>query len=168
MKITPTTPFLTVLVLSLLCGISTKAQGVSQVAELVESNGAKNDFFGGAVAISGNTLVVGAPGVVKNGREFGAVYVFQNDGGGWAQVAELAETEKTGLGIPVAISGDGGTVVAGNGDGRVFVFVEPPAGWTNMTQTAELQPNGLGFGTSVAITADGKIVAVGGLNNAAV
>ena len=45
----------------------------SQQAELTASDGAANDAFGSSVAISGSTVVVGAPG--KNSST-GAAYVF--------------------------------------------------------------------------------------------
>ena len=82
--------------------------------------------FGGSVAISGDTVVVGAIGESSyatgvNGNEgdnsaanSGAAYVFVRDGGVWSQQAYLkaSNTDGTDLfGASVAISGD--TVVVG-------------------------------------------------------
>lgn len=139
----------------------------SQTAELTESAPTKDDALGQSVAISGSTIVAGAPNANVNG-DAGAVYVYTEPGGGWANATETAKlTASDGqttdeLGQSVAISGS--TVVAGaryhlaNGAedaGAVYVWVEPGAGWSSTTQTAELtssSPTGGGqLGTSVAI-----------------
>lgn len=97
-----------------------------QEAYLKASNTGSGDRFGGAVAISGNTLVVGADredsgasGV--DGDQFddtvnwaGAAYVFSRAGGGWSQEAYLkpgATDPDDGFGSSVAITGD--TLVVG-------------------------------------------------------
>jgi hypothetical protein len=99
----------------------------SQQAYLKASNTDANDFFGASVAVSGDTVVVGAHGERSNATgvngdqndnsatESGAAYVFGRDGGGnWSQQAYLkASNTDAGdaFGISVAVSGD--TVVAG-------------------------------------------------------
>ncbi|MDH5669441.1 MAG: FG-GAP repeat protein, partial [Nitrospira sp.] len=103
----------------------------SQQAYVKASNTGDSDLFGTSVSISGNQLVVGAPGedgslttVVQgspnNGTTTdgatgaGAVYAFINPGGGWSQQAYVkapnAESGDT-FGGSVAISGD--TLVVG-------------------------------------------------------
>ncbi|MCZ7553518.1 MAG: FG-GAP repeat protein [Anaerolineales bacterium] len=98
----------------------------SQQAYLKASNTDASDGFGYSVAISGDTLVVGAPGedssatgVNGNGGDnsaasAGAAYVFGRSGGVWSQQAYL-KASNTGVGDwfgwGVAISGD--TVVVG-------------------------------------------------------
>ncbi|MCC7130582.1 MAG: FG-GAP repeat protein, partial [Anaerolineae bacterium] len=93
---------------------------------LKASNTDADDGFGYSVAISGDTLVVGAPGedssatgVNGNGGDnsaasAGAAYVFGRSGGVWSQQAYL-KASNTGaydqFGWGVAISGD--TVVVG-------------------------------------------------------
>ncbi len=144
-----------------------------QQAELMASDGGVNDDLGYSVAVSGNTIVVGA--LYTNGAE-GAVYVFVEPTTGWAtatQTAELTASDGvtgSSLGASVAISGN--TIVAGaphfEGEGplgAVYVFVEPATGWTNATQTAKLTTltGGAGqaynfFGYAVAISG-GTIVA---------
>ncbi len=94
----------------------------SQQAYLKASNADASDLFGGSVAVSGNTVVVGAilesgnaTGVngiqADNSAEFsGAAYVFVRDGGGvWSQQAYLkASNTDAGdhFGCSVAVSGD--------------------------------------------------------------
>lgn len=87
------------------------------------------DFFGNAVAISGDTIVVGAYGEASNatgvnGNESnnslpfaGAAYVFVRSGTNWTQQAYLkaSNTGQDAFGWSVAISGD--TVIVGaNGE----------------------------------------------------
>ncbi len=99
---------------------------VGQEAYLKASNTGLDDHFGFSVALSGNTLVVGAPeedsdAVGVNGDQSndeatnsGAVYVFVYDGMGWVQQAYLKASNAESLdafGTSVAISGD--TIVVG-------------------------------------------------------
>ena len=89
---------------------------LAQEAYLKSSDTAADDFFGDAVAIDGNTLVVGAP-TVGNMQPDDAAYVFvRDDSGNWSQQALLrasnAESDRAdSFGISVSISGD--TIVIG-------------------------------------------------------
>jgi len=95
--------------------------GWSQQAYLKASNTDAGDAFGRAVAIDGDTLVVGArdedgadTGVDGNeaddsAPDAGAVYVFVRDGTSWSQQAYLKASNTQGtdrFGSVVAISGD--------------------------------------------------------------
>jgi len=100
---------------------------LQQQAYLKASNTDASDFFGFSVAVSGDTVVVGAPGEASNATGVdgnqgdnsafiaGAAYVFVRDGSGnWAQQAYLkASNTNVGdfFGDSVAVSGD--TVVVG-------------------------------------------------------
>ena len=99
---------------------------IAQQAYLKASNTEANDFFGAAVAISGDTVVVGAYGEDSaatgvNGNQAnnsvsgsGAAYVFVRSGNTWTQQAYL-KASNTGandlFGASVGISGN--TVVVG-------------------------------------------------------
>ena len=122
-----------------------------QQAKLTASDGAAYDQLGYSVAVSGDTLVAGAPFATVNGNaDRGAVYVFVAPRGGWANATETAKlTASDGaandnLGTGVGISGD--TVVAGSNatidghadQGAVYVFLKPPGGWRSETQAAKL------------------------------
>ena len=108
------------------------------------------DDFGGAVAVSGDVVVVGAPeATVGSNESEGAAYVFVKPAGGWGNMTQVAKlTLSDGapneyFGASVAISGD--TIVIGTGAYYgVFVFVKPKSGWTNMTETALLSVVGMG------------------------
>ncbi|MGO9962623.1 MAG: hypothetical protein ACLPUG_04235 [Acidimicrobiales bacterium] len=134
--------------------------GWKQVAELRISDTTVGDVFGDSVAISGTTIVVGAPGY---GDDAGRAYVFTRTASGWMQAADLKGSYNVDFGTSVAISGT--TVVVGatgydGGAGRAAVFTKTRAGWK---QTAELKGSGEVsgdfFGSSVAIS--GTTVVVG-------
>jgi hypothetical protein len=152
---------------------------MTEVAQLTASDGAPSDYFGQSVAISGNTIVVGAPyHTVVASTEQGMAYVFVKPTGGWTsatQMAELTINDGYGydhLGASVAISGT--TIVAGAPNhpigggtprqGAAYVFVEPSDGWPAVVgnQTSELNASDAadndGFGQSVAISGDTVVV----------
>ena len=135
--------------------------------KLVANNATAGAAFGAAVAISGDTLVVGAPLAAEAGTEAGAAYVFvrsQTDAERWDQVADLRiENVAIGgrLGSAVAISGD--TVVVGAplaGGGEVYIFERNQGGADAWGQVALLRARGIDrFGSALAISGD--TVAVG-------
>ncbi len=123
-------------------------------AMLTASDGATGDELGYTVAISGNTIVSGAPGHAVSGHTgHGAAYVFVEPASGWknaTQTSELTASDSVASDLqgyfPVAISGNtivfglpDHTVGANSQQGAAYVFVEPPTGWPKTaTQTAEL------------------------------
>ena len=60
-----------------------------QRGKLIADDGKAGDLLGNAVAISGETILVGAPGVDDAGPEAGAAYVFVRAGDEWIQQAKL-------------------------------------------------------------------------------
>lgn len=60
--------------------------GWHQQAYLKASDPEENDLFGSSVAISGNTIIIGAPG---KGNRQGASYIFTRTGNNWSQQASL-------------------------------------------------------------------------------
>jgi hypothetical protein len=138
-----------------------------QEAELTAAGGAAYADFGDAVAISGNTMVVGASGGAVLTNSSGAAYVFTESGDTWTQMGP-ALTSTGGpasgnFGSSVAISGN--TIVVGadgtnNSEGSAYVFTESAGAWS---QVATLTANGGAqydqFGISVAI--DGGTIVVG-------
>jgi hypothetical protein len=136
---------------------------MTQTAKLTATDAAMDDYFGSAIDMTSNTIVVGAPSDFS-----GAVYVFVQPPNGWANMTQTAEltpsinTVELLLGSSVAISGNivvGGAVAAGVGgnqnQGQVLVFVQPPGGWKNVNQTTQLSAEdgtaGDAFGHSIAI-----------------
>ncbi len=150
-------------------------RNLTQTAKLTSSDEQPLDEFGRNVAVSGNTVVVGASEATINGnQDQGAAYIFVKPPGGWTNMTQTAKlTADDGVsyslfGAATAISGD--TVVVGaplsNGDnpapGVAYVFVQPQGGWKDMTQTAELTASDSAdydeFGLSVSISGNTLIV----------
>lgn len=145
------------------------AGALTETAKLTASDGVQGDGFGSAVAVSGGTVVVGAPG--DDGMR-GAAYVFGKPPGGWSgaphEAAKLTASSRQAaalLGYAVGLDGD--TVAAGapgeNG-GAAYVFVQPAGGWSGaLTQSARLaaasSAAGAALGSSVAVA--GGTVAAG-------
>lgn len=166
--------------------------GWAQQAYLKSTDTAQGDGFGKAVAVSGDTVVVSAPGT--HGKQAGvpyrgAVYVFVREGTSWRQQACLKMPGLSGVssfGGPVAICGD--TVVVGvdgessapaaaggqSGDegelmaGAVHVFVRDGGEWRRQARLeASNARYKLHFGTAVAISGNTLIVGAIGDNSAA-
>jgi FG-GAP repeat len=147
-------------------------KNMTQTAVLTASDGAGGNDFGSAVAISGSTVVVGAPQASVNGNQAqGKAYVFVKPSTGWKNMTETAILlasdggTASNFGIGVGISGD--TVVVGAysptyNPGSAYVFVQPSGGWVNTTETAELTASDRmdndEFGYSVSISGSTAIV----------
>ena len=134
--------------------------------------------FGNAVAISGDTVVVGDwLSDYPNGINTGSAHVYTKPATGWtdAKFEDALLTHQNAapydaFGVSVAVSGD--TVVVGADEGLAFVFEKPPSGWgsapgiTDMTETAELKGTGREvddyFGSAVAVSGDTALVGARG------
>ena len=83
--------------------------------KLTASDGRLFDLFGWSVAISGSTIVVGAPFKTIGGNDGqGAAYLFKRQGGNWAEAQKLTASDGgfgDFFGFSVAVSGS--TVVVG-------------------------------------------------------
>jgi hypothetical protein len=142
----------------------------TQQAQLTAADGAANDDFGGSVAISGETAIVGADSDdvgVNVGQ--GSACVFVRTGSTWSQQAQLTAADGAAFdffGVCVAISGDTALVgasvdmVGANfSQGSAYVFTRAGSTWT---QQAQLTAAGGAardyFGVGVAISGDTAIV----------
>ncbi|MFQ5741652.1 MAG: FG-GAP repeat protein [Acidobacteriota bacterium] len=141
----------------------------SQQAKLTASDGAARDRFGDSVALSGDTIVVGARSDDDAGRDSGSAYVFQRNGTTWSQQAKLTARDGAAgdlFGDSVALSGDTVAVGvrfdddAGSSSGSAYIFQRSERSWSQQAKlTASDGAAGDGFGTSVALSGD--TVAVG-------
>jgi hypothetical protein len=120
---------------------------LGQQAYVKASNTGQYDEFGTTVAISGDTMIVGAPGESSdatgvNGAEnndagffSGAAYIYVRSGTNWTKQAYLKASDSQSyffFGRAVAIDGD--TVVVGAPSafpgGSAYVFVRSGTNWT--------------------------------------
>jgi hypothetical protein len=93
----------------------------AQTAKLLPSDGAGSDQFGLSVAISGTTILIGAPGVDDNGSFSGAAYLFDATTG--AELAKLTASDGEAdevFGVSVGISGSTAIIGATRDDDNGF------------------------------------------------
>ena len=139
-----------------------------QRGKLIADDGKAGDLFGNSVAISGETILVGAPGVDDSGPEAGAAYVFVRGVDEWIQQAKLigADIEIFDrFGSTVAIHEDTAVIGAygkdevGEDSGAAYVFVRNGTSWT---QQAKLIPRsavpGDHFGFAVSVNGDDALI----------
>lgn len=134
-------------------------------ARLRAADTAAGDRFGASVAISGNTLVVGAEQDKDKGFNAGSVYVFTFNGTSWNQEANLTASDgadSSYFGNSVTVTGD--TLAVGArfhaGTGAVYVFNRQGTSWTQTTKlTGADTSQGDMFGVSVDM--DTNYIAVG-------
>ena len=141
------------------------------MVKLTASDGASLDRFGTSVAISGDTVLIGAPGHADEGPSSGSAYVFRRDQGGagnWGEVTKLTASNAAnfhGFGQSVTLDGDvaviGALGVAPGGAAYLFHRNEGgSASWGELGMLAPSPlPSGARFGSSLAL--DGTTVAVG-------
>ena len=142
----------------------------SQQQKLSANDGAASDLFGSAVALSGDTALVGAYGDTINGNSYqGSAYVFTRSGTTWSQQQKLTASDGTlehFFGNAVALSGDVAVIGAYGYDpaspnqGAAYVFVRNGASWTEQKALHALDKDYQNhFGQSVAVS--GNLVLAG-------
>lgn len=152
----------------------------SHQQELVASDGVKRALFGMAVALSGDTALIGAEGVTASLADpQGAAYVFVRKGSLWTQQQKLTASSATGandhlFGVSLAISGST-AIIGGDGNvdkssgynGAAYVFIRDKGVWTQHQQllgVANIQYTN-DFGVAVAV--DGNTAIAGAANQGA-
>jgi hypothetical protein len=137
-----------------------------EVIKLTASDGARYDQFGGLVAISGDTAIVGANG----NDDAGSAYIFERNHGGvdnWGEVIKLTASDATfadNFGVSVSISGDTAIVGArfnddaGGQSGAAYIFGRNHGGTDNWGEVIKLTASDAAaddrFGQDVAIFGD--------------
>ena len=127
------------------------------------------DQFGSAVAISDDTIVVGAQSDNHPGfSDSGSAYIFVGSGSTWTEQAKLVPSDAAGsnqIGDSVDIDGD--TVVLGapvhthgvSQSGSVYVFVRSGTTWTEQAELLASAPVSLDrLGNAVGISGDTVVV----------
>jgi hypothetical protein len=139
-------------------------------AKLTASDGRPRDFFGFAVALDGDRVLVGARGASVPALEQGVAYVYARGDAGWQEQARLDLPFSDGFayfGASVALAGDlalvgapGTTLEPGPvSAGAAFVFAPRNGVWTLVAALQAPQPQAnSGFGFSVAADADHLLV----------
>ena len=136
-----------------------------EVAKLMASDGAADDYFGNAVALDGDTAVIGAYG---DDEGAGSAYVFRWDGATWVEhkltASDGAADDYFGF-YSVALDGDTAVIGAtgdddlGDRSGSAYVFRWDGATWIEHKLTARDGAAYDSFGVSVAV--DGNTAVIG-------
>jgi len=167
---------------------STGWGNMTQVAKLTSSD--NGEGFGTSVAISGNTIVVGAAntsnfaGSGVPAASPGAAYVFVEPSGGWTDMTETAKLTasdgKPGDAFGNSVSISANTIAVGaffatdsSGNsfaGKAYVFERPSGGWSgDLNETARLTASDsqlLNYmGASIAVAGNVVVAGAYGHNN---
>ena len=150
--------------------VFTKSNGTwTQSQKLTADDGAAGDAFGISVALSGSTVIIGAP----NTNTFqGAAYVFTESGGSWSQVQKLTADDGTQFnqfGWSIAIQGDlamvgsiSATVGQNSSQGAVYMFSQSGGSWTQTQKfSSDDGVSGDSFGWSIALDGDTALIGTG-------
>ena len=143
------------------------ADNWGEVKKLTASDGAADDEFGFAVALSGDIALVGSPYDDDDGADSGSSYLFernQDGAGNWGQAKKLTASDGATIdyfGYSVALSGDTalvGTLYANS----VYLFERDQGGAGNWGQikilTASDGGEGEFFGGSLTLSGDTALV----------
>ncbi len=139
---------------------------------------AKNDFFGYSVCLSANGKIVAIAGIINDnhvsGPHTGYVSIYENLSGTWTQIGSDINGEASGNGTgrrerSMSLSKDGRVVAIGNernGDnglisGYVRIYQNLSGIWTQIGSDINGEAAGDLLGTSVSLSAEGSIVAIG-------
>src|SRR5690554_5778109 len=144
----------------------------TQIGQKIEGD-TGTDAFGESVAVSanGSIVAVGASQNDNNGSNAGHVRVYENIGGTWTQIGNDIEGDSSGdwSGYSIALSANGDIIAIGapfndggaTDSGHVRVFENIAGIWTQIGNAIEGDASWDESGTSVALSADGTIVAIG-------
>lgn len=136
------------------------------------------DELGSAVALSadGSRLAIGAPKNDSNGTNAGLARAYAYDGTAWTPLGEpiLGAAAFDGLGSAVALSADGNYLAIGapenddNGEsaGHVRIYAYNGAMWEQLGKAIEGEAANDYSGQSIALSADGRRIAIGATGNA--
>lgn len=141
-----------------------------QTAKLTADDGSEGDVFGISVAISGDTILVGADLNEEKGFNAGAAYVFTRNGDTWKQQAKLTAddgAEGDIFGVRVALEDDTALISARRDDhqdigvdaGSVYVFTRAFTKWSQ--QAKLIAPDSKAddrFGHSIALAGDSALI----------
>jgi hypothetical protein len=147
-----------------------------QEAKLVPNDGAEKDYFAWALALDGNTALIGSQeDSTGTMLRHGSAYVFTRSGITWTQTQKLMAVDKAmGDKFGHAVSIDGDTLIVGAywddfasglqyaDYGSAYVFTKPAATWN---QTLKLTEPGGGypqdyFGNAVSVSGDALLIGV--------
>ena len=139
-------------------------------------------FYAQGLDISGdgNVIAVGAPRDDTTSTNMGRVFMYVKSGGAWSNTPtqtfqyNTAVAEEKYFGWSVGLSQNGNTLIVGapyedteqTQSGAIHIYERTNGVWTPVKREyTGVNPSGEGFGTSVAISDDGKVYIAGNEND---
>ncbi|WP_104735126.1 T9SS type A sorting domain-containing protein [Hanstruepera ponticola] len=144
------------------------------------------DRFGYSVSLSsdGSIVAIGAISNDGNGENSGHVRIYENQNNTWVQIGQDIDGEATGdrSGSSVSLSSDGSVVaigahwndgitipqlndISGENSGHVRIYENQNNTWVQIGQDIDGEATGDRSGSSVSLSSDGSVVAIGAQGN---
>ncbi len=129
--------------------------------------------FGSSISLSadGSVVAIGAFNNDENGQSSGRVRVYKKQGETWEQIGDDidGETPYNKLGHSVSLSADGSVIAIGapgnwgigQASGHVCIYKNQNGSWTQIGNDIDGEAADDSSGTSVNLSADGSVVAIG-------
>ncbi len=148
-------------------------------AKIIPSDVGKTPGFGWVVALSadGNTLVASGAEDTIDTTPLGAFWIYTRTGGIWVEQLKVVQPTSNQLGAALAISADGSKLVVGapfagayntvtnTNPGEVWVYSlssNSCSSGTQITVSDDYNHEGATFGSAVALSSNGSVMAAGG------
>ncbi len=116
----------------------------SPLGRLVASDAADGDQLGGAIAVDGSWMAIGADLDDDRGDDAGAVYMFERAGGAWTQRQKLTASDgdmQDGFGTALALDGDllvvGAPSAGAPSAGAAYVFTFDGTTWVEQKRLSD-------------------------------
>ena len=150
-----------------LCALLSYSTAWSQCGEKLVEGSSIREQFGRAVAIDGNTALIGAPSNDLVGDEAGAVFLYVREGVDWRLDTVLTSSKRPAAGESFGYSVDvqgnlaivGAPAASPNLAGAVYIFERSGQTWTELTRLTPFDGDiGDRFGESVSLSRNLAIV----------
>jgi len=152
----------------------------SQQVKLDAIDGAKDDFFGYAVCISGDgkTIFVGSPQDDDNANACGSGYIYNRNGTSWILQSKFVPSELKAadmFGIAADLSQNGNVLLVGAyrgsyiylNQGAAYIFTRTNGVWKKTAVIIAPDPTyGANFGQAVNMASDGLTAFIGAYHDA--
>jgi len=136
-------------------------------SKIVPLDGGSEEYFGGAVSLSGDTLAIGAMGDGDNGMESGSVYIYTRSGQSWSLEQKIIAFDgvlQDSFGTSVSVDGDTLAVGATGDDetsqdtGSVYIYNRENGVWSFVQKLNDATDVGDAFGTSLSVSGNQLVV----------
>jgi hypothetical protein len=147
------------------CNVSALSQTVWHPETVLTGSSEDGGNYGRAVAIDGDTVVVGAPNHTLNGNPFkeynaGVAYVYTHSGTSWVQQAKLiADDAHAGNEFGSSLAIGGNTIAVAVRFKAVYVFQKIGSTWVQQAKLMSPDHTDSNFASAVAI--DGNTIVIG-------